>query len=163
MDPNPPTDPTKGTLPHPGSDHHPKTGKNQPQINEKSMMTVFPAKSAEISGKKKKKGGNVSEQTDAPKTNDREDGNKTNTTQQGLKAASERGMAPPPSTSSMAPSTSTSTAGTSTGTRPKTPGRQLNLPSPPRPRKARGPTRSPRTPTSTPTASTRQLLKRRIP
>ena len=35
QDPNPPTNPTKGTPPHPGPDQHPKTGKNQPQIDEK--------------------------------------------------------------------------------------------------------------------------------
>ena len=40
--------------------------------------------------------------------------------------------------------------------------RKSNLPSPSRPRRARGSTRSSRTPTSTPTASTRPLLKRRI-
>ena len=71
------------------------------------MKNVFPAKSAENSGKTKK-GGNVSEQTDAPKTTDRDDGNKTNPIQQGPQSASERGMAPPPSTSSTATPTATS-------------------------------------------------------
>ena len=118
MDPNPPTNPTQGTLPHPGTDQHPKTGKNQPEIDEKSKKTVFAAKSAEFSGKKM--AGNVSDQTDAPIPNDRDDGKRTNPNKQGPSSAPERGTAPPPTTSST--SSSSSSTGTSTGTRPKTTG-----------------------------------------
>ena len=100
----------------PGTDQHPKTGKNQPKIDGKSKKTVFAAKSAEFPVKKM--AGNVSDQTDAP--NDRDDGKRTNPNQQGPSSAPERGMVPPPTTSST--TSSSSSTGTSTGTRPKTTG-----------------------------------------
>ena len=55
MDPNPPNNPTQGTPSHPGPDQPPKSGQNQPQIDEKSMKNVFPAKSSENSEEKRGK------------------------------------------------------------------------------------------------------------
>ena len=120
MDTNPPKNLIKGTLTNPGNQQDPKSGKIQPKIDEKSMKSVFPAKSAQISDEMKT-GRNVSDSTDDPKANDREDGNTNPTEGQGSSAASGRGMAPSPSPSSSTPSASSS-AGTSTGARPKTTG-----------------------------------------
>ena len=158
MDPNPPPNPTQGTQPHQGPDHQPKPGQNRAPNDEKSMRNVFPANSAGISDERRT-GRNVSGQNDPTKTNDRPDGNKTNPKQQGPPSAPERGTASTPSTSS---TTSTpSTAGPPREQDPR-PLVRTPRPSPPRPRRARKPTRSTRTSTPTPTASTRQLLKRRI-
>ena len=124
MDPNHPPDPTQGTPTHPGPGQDRKSGKNRPKIDEKSIKSDFPAKSAEIS-EEIKKGGNVLDKSDAPKTNDRDDGNKTKTITKGSSSASGRGTATTPTTSTT--TTPTSTAGTSTGTRsrPKTTGTEI--------------------------------------
>ena len=120
MDTNPPKNLIKGTITNPGIHQDPKSGNIQPKIDEKSMKSVFPAKSAQFSDEMKT-GGNVSDSTDDPKATDREDGNTNPTEGQGSSAATGRGMAPPPTPSSSTPSTSSS-AGTSTGARPKTTG-----------------------------------------
>ena len=120
MDPNPPPNPTQGTPTHPGPGQDRKSGQNRPQIDEKSIKSDFPAKSAGISDEIKKKGGNVLNKSDTPKTNDRDDGKETNSKQQGPPSASDRGMASTPTTSST--TSSSSTTGTSPGARPKTTG-----------------------------------------
>ena len=58
METNPPNNPTQGTQPYPGPDHHPKTDQNRPGIDEKSVKNVFPANSAKNSEGKKRFGTN---------------------------------------------------------------------------------------------------------
>ena len=47
MDPNHPPDPTQGTPTHPGPGQDWKSSTNRPKIDEKSIKSDFPAKSAE--------------------------------------------------------------------------------------------------------------------